>query len=62
VSATFDPLATLSAAGCPVDVLSDSQRAVLADLTQDETAVLITVHERFQATSDEVVAHELKLL
>jgi hypothetical protein len=62
VSLAFDPLAALREAGCPVDALSDGQREVLGALTQEETAVLVMVQERLQAASDEVVAHELKLL
>jgi hypothetical protein len=57
----YDPLAALRAAGCPVDQLSDAQRQVLASLTEQETAVLVSVQERLHE-GDDVVAHELKLL
>jgi hypothetical protein len=62
VSPAYDPLAALRDAGLPVDVLSDGQREVLGALTEEEAAVLVMVQERLQAASDEVVAHELKLL
>jgi hypothetical protein len=58
----FDPVAELRAAGCPVDLLSEGQCEALAALSAQETAVLITVHQRFQASADEVLAHDLKLL
>lgn len=56
-----DPLAALRAAGCPVDQLSEGQRRVLASLTEQETAVLVSVQQRLHE-DDDVVAHELKLL
>jgi hypothetical protein len=62
MSEFYDPLAVLRAAGFPVDQLSDGQRDVLASLTEEETAVLVTVQERFRATADEVEAHDLKML
>jgi hypothetical protein len=62
MSGAYDPLAALRAAGFPVDQLSDGQRDVLAALTPEETAVLVTVQERLLATAAEVEAHELKML
>jgi hypothetical protein len=58
---SYDPLAALRAAGCPVDQLSEGQRRVLASLTEQETAVLVSVQQRLHE-DDDVVAHELKLL
>jgi hypothetical protein len=58
----YDPLAVLRAAGCPVDQLSLEQQRVLAELTEQETAVLVSVQRRLHEGDDEVVAHELKLL
>ena len=57
----YDPLAALGEAGCPVEQLSDGQRRVLASLTEQETAVLVSVQLRLHE-GDDVVAHELKLL
>ncbi|GIH80793.1 aroma-sacti cluster domain-containing protein [Planobispora longispora] len=55
---TFDALAELRRAGNLVDLLSDRQRAVLAQLTESEVRVLISVKERLDAASDsEVEGH-----
>jgi DNA-binding CsgD family transcriptional regulator len=48
----FDALATLRQAGNPVDLLSIGQQSVLAQLTQEEVAVLNSVKERLDAVSD----------
>ncbi|MFI0944084.1 aroma-sacti cluster domain-containing protein [Streptomyces sp. NPDC021020] len=54
----FDPLASLRQAGNPVDLLSDAQRDVLAQLTEDEVAVLNSVKTRLDAVADaEVEGH-----
>jgi hypothetical protein len=54
----FDALAALRQAGNPVDLVTEEQRAVLAQLTEDEVAVLNSVKERLDAVSDdEVEAH-----
>lgn len=54
----FDPLASLRQAGNPVDLLSDAQRDVLAQLTEGEVAVLNSVKLRLDAVSDaEVEGH-----
>lgn len=58
----YDPVAALRDAGFPVDQLSGSQRAVLASLTAQETAVLASVHLRLHEAEDDVVAHDMKLL
>ena len=57
-----DALGALREAGCPVDQLSTSQRAVLATLTEQETAVLVAVQHRLREADGEVTAHDLKLL
>ena len=49
---TFDALAALRAAGNPVDLLSPEQRSVLAQLTEEEVAVLNSVKERLDAVAD----------
>jgi hypothetical protein len=60
----FDPISALRDAAFPVDQLSSAQRAVLAALTEPETAVLVAVQSRLHEAghADDVVAHELKLL
>jgi DNA-binding CsgD family transcriptional regulator len=55
---TFDALAALRKAGNPVDLLTAEQRDVLAQLTEDEVAVLNSVKRRLDAVSDaEVEGH-----
>jgi hypothetical protein len=54
----FDALDALRQAGNPVDLLGDDERAVLAQLTEDEVAVLNSVKRRLDAVADhEVEAH-----
>jgi hypothetical protein len=49
---TFDALAALRQAGSPVDLLTADQQNVLAQLTEEEVAVLNSVKERLDAVSD----------
>jgi hypothetical protein len=57
---TFDALAALRQTGNPVDLLTAAQRDVLAQLTEDEVAVLNSVKQRLDAVSDaEVEGHSL---
>jgi hypothetical protein len=59
----FDALAALRAAGNPVDLLSQEQRVVLGQLSEEEVSVLNSVKERLDAVSDnEVEGHDLKIL
>lgn len=48
----FDALATLRQGGNLVDLLTPEQQAVLAQLTEEEVAVLNSVKERLDAVSD----------
>jgi DNA-binding CsgD family transcriptional regulator len=48
----FDALARLREAGNPVDLLTAGQRNVLAQLTEEEVAVLNSVKARLDAVSD----------
>ena len=58
----FDALATLREAGNPVDLLTEDQRNVLAQLTEEEVAVLNSVKERLDAVSDvEVEGHSITI-
>ena len=51
----FDALAELRKAGNPVDLLTTQQRAVLAQLSEAEVAVLNSVKQRLDAVSDDEV-------
>lgn len=58
----FDALGALRAAGNPVDLLTAEQRDVLAQLTEEEVAVLNSVKARLDAVSDaEVEAHSITI-
>jgi hypothetical protein len=48
----FDALAALRQGGNQVDLLTEEQQAVLAQLTAQEVAVLNSVKERLDAVSD----------
>ncbi|MDQ2838858.1 MAG: hypothetical protein M3Y42_20690 [Actinomycetota bacterium] len=52
-----DPLAALEAAGFPIEAITDEQRAVFADLSADEVALLIDLRSRLDAVEPEVQAH-----
>ena len=55
---TFDALTALRQGGNPVDLLTAEQRDVLAQLTEDEVAVLNSVKRRLDAVGDgEVEGH-----
>ncbi|KPC84981.1 MULTISPECIES: aroma-sacti cluster domain-containing protein [Streptomyces] len=44
-------------AGLPVDMLTDEQRLVLSELTEEELAVLLDIKSRLDAVEPEVRAH-----
>jgi hypothetical protein len=59
----FDALSALRAAGNPVDLLPEEQRAVLGQLTEEEVTVLNSIKQRLDAASDiEVEGHDLKIV
>ncbi len=59
----FDALSALRAAGSPVDLLTEEQRVVLGQLTEEEVAVLNSIKERLDSASDnEVEGHDLKIV
>ncbi|MFF2135799.1 aroma-sacti cluster domain-containing protein [Streptomyces sp. NPDC058193] len=49
--------AALHEAGLPVDMLTDEQRLVLSQLTEEELAVLMDIKSRLDAVEPEVRAH-----
>lgn len=57
-----DPVAALRDADCPVDLLSEAQRAVLASLSEQEADVLVSVQLRLRDAEGEVSGHNFKLL
>lgn len=57
-----DPVAALRDANCPVDLLSEAQREVLASLTEREADVLISIQQRLNEAEVEVSGHTYKLL
>ena len=62
VTEMFHSLTALREAGFPVDQMSESQREVLASLTEEETAVIMDVQRRLLEAAGDVVAHDLKML
>ncbi|MBT2226697.1 MULTISPECIES: aroma-sacti cluster domain-containing protein [unclassified Nonomuraea] len=61
-SGGFDALATLRAAGHPIDLLDERQRRVFAELTATEVAVLNSIKKRLDDHAGEVEGQELKLV
>jgi hypothetical protein len=57
-----DPVDALREAGCPVDLLSEAQRRVLAELTDEEAEVLVAVQLRLREAEAEVSGHDWKML
>lgn len=57
-----DPVAALREADCPVDLLSEAQRQVLASLTEQEADVLISIQLRLREAEAEVSGHNYKML
>jgi hypothetical protein len=59
----FDALSALRAGGNPVDLLTEEQRTVLGQLTEEEVTVLNSIKQRLDAVSDhEVEGHETKIV
>jgi DNA-binding CsgD family transcriptional regulator len=58
----FDALEALRQAGQPIDLLSGSQREVLAALTEHEVDVLLSIQRRLSEVEPEVEGQEMKLL
>ena len=59
---SFDALKALEEAGQPTDLLTSSQRAVIASLTEEEVDVILSVQRRLKAAQGDVEAQEMKLL
>lgn len=58
----FDALAVLRGAGHPVDLLSEGQRRVFAELSPAEVELLNSIKRRLEAVSGEVEGHDLKIV
>ncbi|MCK2220399.1 hypothetical protein MF672_042340 [Actinomadura sp. ATCC 31491] len=58
----FDALATLRAAGHPVDLLNERQRQVFAELGRPEVELLNSIRARLDAAAGEVEGQDLKLV
>jgi hypothetical protein len=43
-----DPIQMLRDAGVPVDAIPEEQRAVLADLSEQELSTLVDIHKRVE--------------
>ncbi|MFC5830955.1 aroma-sacti cluster domain-containing protein [Nonomuraea insulae] len=61
-SEPFDALSTLRAAGHPIDLLSERQRQVFAELGRPEVELLNSIKIRLDAAAGEVEGQELKLV
>lgn len=59
---SFDALKALEEGGQPIELLSSSQRAILATLNEHEVDVLLSIQRRMDEARGEVEAQELKLL
>jgi DNA-binding CsgD family transcriptional regulator len=59
---SFDAIKTLREAGQPIDLLSSSQREVLAALTEHEVDVLLSIQRRLGEVEPDVEGQEMKLL
>ncbi|MFC4530899.1 aroma-sacti cluster domain-containing protein [Sphaerisporangium dianthi] len=58
----FDALTILREAGHPIDLLSERQRQVFAELSRPEVDLLNSIKTRLDAVAGEVEGHELKLV
>jgi hypothetical protein len=52
-----DPITALTAAGFPLEAVTDEQRSVFATLSAEEVALLIDLRARLDAVEPEVQAH-----
>jgi DNA-binding CsgD family transcriptional regulator len=59
---SFNALEALRAAGQPIDLLSSSQCGVLAELTEHEVEVLLSIQRRLSEVEPDIEGQELKLL
>lgn len=58
----FNAIVVLRNAGYPVDMLSEAQRAVFADLNEEEVNVLVSVQQRLHEVGADVEGQDMKLL
>lgn len=59
---SFDALEALQQGGQPIELLSGSQRAILASLNEQEVDVLLSIQRRMDEVRGDVEGQELKLL
>jgi hypothetical protein len=52
-----DPVTLLEEAGFSLDALSEEQRDVITNLTEEEVLLLLSLKARFDVTEPEVQAH-----
>jgi hypothetical protein len=62
VPETFDALRILREAGHPIDLLSERQRQVFAELSAPQVELLNTIKARLDAAAGEVEGHDIKLI
>ncbi|GLW05827.1 hypothetical protein Misp01_09570 [Microtetraspora sp. NBRC 13810] len=53
----FDAVRELTEAGLDLQVISEEQRTIVAGLSPEEVAMLISIHEQLLETDPEVEAH-----
>jgi len=58
----FDALSELRTAGNPIDVLTDQQRAVLAQLSPAEVATVNQIKSRLDAVGGEVDGQDVNII
>lgn len=57
----FDPIRALREGGNPLDMLTDDQRSVLANLTEDEVSVWNSIKSRLDAVAGDVEGQDVNL-
>jgi hypothetical protein len=58
----YDALSVLRAAGNPIDVLTEQQRSVLAQLSPEEVATVNQIKSRLDAVGGEVQGQDVNFI
>jgi hypothetical protein len=58
----FDPLQKLAEAGNPIDMLTDTQKAAFAELTEHEVDVITSVQAKLAHASAEVEGQDFNIV